>query len=277
MLPAPRSSPASLHPRASYVVILSGRGLQFLRELPYEMWCSVGRQLSGIHTTSAWCLGDWLVYGEIAYERRYRGAIELTSLDYQTLRNYAWVARRFKLSRRREALSFGHHAEVAALPEAEQDFWLRKAEELSWPVKRLRHEVRESLAERKVTGRREDSEAEGRNQGASCESQPSPQDPAQCIVEMQIHPTPLQIEAWQTAANRADLDVRQWAMQALDRAARDSVDSETVLDRELVSRSAGAGRAGRVAVRADQDGAGDRPGGGDHRAPELRHARRGRA
>jgi hypothetical protein len=88
------------------------------------------------------------VFGEQAYAGRYRQAIKRTSLDYQTLRNYAWVARRFAMSRRRDTLSFGHHAEVAALPEPEQDFWLRKAEEHRWPVKHLRRQVRVSLAER---------------------------------------------------------------------------------------------------------------------------------
>ena len=35
---------------------------------------------------------------------------------------------RFDLSRRRDKLSFGHHAELAALPEHEQDEWLDQAE-----------------------------------------------------------------------------------------------------------------------------------------------------
>lgn len=133
-------------------VVMPRRGLQLPQHLSFEGWVSVGRHLSDIYTSSAWCLGDWLVYGEAAYRSRYREAAEQTSLDYQTLRNYAWVAKRFSLSRRRDSLSFGHHAEVAALPEAEQDFWLRKAEELRWPVKRLRHEVRASQAERRSPG-----------------------------------------------------------------------------------------------------------------------------
>lgn len=40
------------------------------------------------------------------------------------------------MSRRRDTLSFGHHAEVAARAEPEQDYWLRQAEEHCWPVKR---------------------------------------------------------------------------------------------------------------------------------------------
>jgi hypothetical protein len=51
---------------------------------------------------------------------------------YQTLRNYAVVARRLKLSRRRDNLSFQHHAEVCALGFEEQDRWLDLAAESPW-------------------------------------------------------------------------------------------------------------------------------------------------
>ena len=119
----------------------------------------IGRQLEAVASSSAWCLGDWLSYGRAAYAGRYRDAVEQTSLDYQTLRNYAWVAGRFPLSRRRDTLSFGHHAEVAALPEPEQDFWLRKAGDLGWSRNHLRCEVRASLRERRagpaITGPRQ--------------------------------------------------------------------------------------------------------------------------
>ncbi len=92
------------------------------RPLPFEAWLAVGTQLAAVAASSAWCLGDWLAYGQAAYAGRYQEAIEQTGLEYQTLRNYAWVAGRFELSRRRDTLSFGHHAEVAALPEPEQDY-----------------------------------------------------------------------------------------------------------------------------------------------------------
>src|SRR5947209_690732 len=116
-------------------------GLQFPKQLSFEGWLTVGRQLASVVTSSAWCLGDWIVYGESAYSGRYRDAVEQTSLDYQTLRNYAWVARRFAYDRRRAALSFGHHAEVAGLTDPEQDYWLRKAEDQGWSRNRLRREV----------------------------------------------------------------------------------------------------------------------------------------
>jgi len=102
-------------------VVLPRLGLVFPRRLPFEAWLGVGARLSAVATSSAWCLGDWLIYGRAAYGGRYREAIGRTGLDYQTLRNCAWVAGRFELSRRRDTLSFGHHAELAALPGAEQD------------------------------------------------------------------------------------------------------------------------------------------------------------
>jgi hypothetical protein len=52
--------------------------------------------LSG--SASRW-IGDWPVYGETSFRDRYREAIEKTSFNYQTLRNYAWVARQFDVSR----------------------------------------------------------------------------------------------------------------------------------------------------------------------------------
>jgi hypothetical protein len=58
-----------------------------------------------------------------------------------------WVVGQFELSRQRDTLRFGHHAEVAALPGPKQDFWLLKVEEFGWPVTRLRRELQASLAE----------------------------------------------------------------------------------------------------------------------------------
>ena len=55
-----------------------------------------------------------------------------TGLDYQTLREYGVVARRFEWSRRRDNLSFQHHAEVCALTGAEQDRWLDLAAPNRW-------------------------------------------------------------------------------------------------------------------------------------------------
>jgi hypothetical protein len=124
-------------------------GITFPPSLPQRAWETLGVQLSEVSNSSAWWLADWLVYGETAYSGRYREAVERTGLDYQTLRNYAWVARRFDQERRHDNLSLAHHAEVARLTPPEQDYWLRKAERGEWSRNRLRKEVRASLVERR--------------------------------------------------------------------------------------------------------------------------------
>lgn len=135
---------------ANGVVALRRTGLAFSQMIPLREWELIGQQILAVADSSTWWVGDWLCYGEQAYQDRYREAVQMTSLNYQTLRNYAWVARRLELSRRRDSLSFGHHAEVAALDVPEQDYWLRKAEELRWSRNQLRAEVRASLKQRRL-------------------------------------------------------------------------------------------------------------------------------
>ena len=193
-------------------VVVPRTGLQFPYQLPFEAWLGVGAQLAAVAGSSAWCLGDWLVYGQAAYGSRYRDAVERTGLDYQTLRNYAWVAGRFELSRRRDTLSFGHHAEVAALPEPEQDFWLRKAEEFGWSTMRLRHEVRASLAERGQEP--PDLEPAGRA-GRSLKGQRKGRH-----LTVRVTLTPRQLESCERAARTQGMSLTAWAARALERAAQ---------------------------------------------------------
>jgi len=187
------------------VVVELTNGLELPQRLSFDKWLIIGKQLSAISTSSAWCLGDWLAYGIEAFSSRYRSAVEQTSLDYQTLRNYVWVAKRFPLSRRWEALSFGHHAEVAALARPEQDFWLRKAEEFRWSVKQLRQEVRASLRERTA-------DSAGADESLETE-----------LVKLNIRICPDQFETCQTAAARAGLDIEEWVVMALTKAAQDAL------------------------------------------------------
>jgi hypothetical protein len=204
------SSPATPHSGSGDIVVMPGRGLQLPARIGFGRWVQVGEQLAAIYSSSAWCLGDWLVYGETAYRGRYREAIEQTSLDYQTLRNYAWVAKRFSLSRRRDGLSFAHHAEVAALQEAEQDYWLRKAEELGWSVKHLRAEVRASLS-----WRLSDNEQQ-LDAGPDDRSFPGPRSQARLNIPLSAD----LLDNCQAAASKANLAVEEWAALILDQEAR---------------------------------------------------------
>jgi hypothetical protein len=103
-----------------------------------------GRSLGTVGRACGWWLGDWVRYGNARYGERYKLAAQITGYDAQTLMNMAYVASRFAGSRRREGLSFSHHAELAALSQGEQDRWLDTvaAEHLS--VRALREALRKA-------------------------------------------------------------------------------------------------------------------------------------
>jgi hypothetical protein len=192
-------------------VALERSGLVFSSSLSLRIWERVGQELRAISDSSAWWLADWLIYGETAYTGRYREAIERTGLDYQTLRNYAWVARRFDLPRRRDNLSFAHHAEVASLAQPEQDYWLRRAEEQGWSRNNLRKEVRASLAER-----RGESLAETNNSGSG--RMVTADRSVEAARAIQIQLSAEQLERCEKAAVSCGLSLNDWAAYVLESA-----------------------------------------------------------
>lgn len=125
-------------------VVVTRVGLRFPKDMSFPDWLGAGRQLARITDSFTWCIGDWVAYGLNNYTDRYYRAIEEVGLDYKTIRNYAWVARRFEWPRRRADLSFQHHAEVAALPPERQDHWLELAARRKWSRNRLRQQLREA-------------------------------------------------------------------------------------------------------------------------------------
>lgn len=113
--------------------------------LGFDRWQAIGRRIGDVADASTWWLADWASYGEGNYGEKYRHAIAVTGFGYQTLRNYAWVARRFDVSQRRDDLSFAHHAEVAALAEDEREAWLDRAQRENWSRNELRAQVKRAL------------------------------------------------------------------------------------------------------------------------------------
>ena len=97
-------------------------------QLTLADWVRQGRWLGALGRGSGWWIGDWVRYGTARYGDRYGPAARVTGYDVQSLRNMAYVAGRFQTPRRRDALSFSHHAELAGLPLEEQDLWLDRAE-----------------------------------------------------------------------------------------------------------------------------------------------------
>jgi hypothetical protein len=105
-------------------------------------WSAVGRRLGEIGRCSQWWLGDWINYGNVKFGERYSRAARLTGYDVQSLMNMVYVASRFEIYRRRENLSWSHHATVAALDVEGQEQWLTRASAEGLSVADLRVELR---------------------------------------------------------------------------------------------------------------------------------------
>ena len=175
----------------------SRTGMRFDPLLPIDGWKMLGAKIAFYSEATTWWLGDWLLFGEIRYGRRYREGIALTGLDYKTLRNYAVVARRFEPSRRRPHLSFQHHAEVCALPDDVQDSWLDLAVDSRWSKTELRRRVRASAMD-------------------TCASAPG----TTLHLLVEVH----RDERWRAAANRSGCALEVWMTKSLDAAADAALD-----------------------------------------------------
>lgn len=183
-------------------------GLHMPSGLHFEDWERAGRTLAGIIDSSSWWLGDWLVYGKDNYSDRYETGIRAAGLKYQTLRNYAWVARRFEFGRRRVRLTFQHHAEVASLTLAEQERWLDAAEKADWTTRQLRNALR-SARGNGLGGVRTDENHH---------------------LEVPVD----RIRSWRDAAECAGVDFEDWVLTTLDSAALKILDELGALARQPV-------------------------------------------
>jgi hypothetical protein len=176
---------------ARHRVVVTPVGLRIPAAITYETWVRVGQRIVQAADLSAWCLGDWMIYGQTRYNGRCQHAIRAAGLDYETLRNYAWVARSIELPRRRAGLSFQHHAEVAALSARERDYWLDQAEKFGWSSSQLWKNVRDRSKDKP-----------GSHVGL----------PRMSIASERI-------ERWRLAAAKAHRDLESWIITQLDAAA----------------------------------------------------------
>lgn len=218
------SAAAAPGPAMGRGVQVHSSGLLFTAQQSLGMWEQVGSRLFSFADSSTWWIADWLVYGETTFQDRYEEAIKQTSLSYQTLRNYTWVARRFPLARRRQVLSFSHHLEVVALEQPEQDYWLRKAEELTWSRNRLRAEVRASQATRDAeTPQLGDGDSTA-TAAAEPPARPSRTSAGPATVDRQLRlaVSTEDLRKLEHAAGKNGMSVENWAAETLRRAAAHS-------------------------------------------------------
>lgn len=123
-------------------------GWQPARPLAFSEWREAGDQLLRVGRAWQWWVGDWILYGESAFEDKYADVIEQTGYEYATISHVISVARRVDASRRRDELSWSHHAEVAPLEPDQQVEWLQRAVDEDLTLARFRTVLREVKGER---------------------------------------------------------------------------------------------------------------------------------
>jgi len=126
-------------------------GLALPADTPFESWRDMGKQFGTGLRAAAFCIGDWLIFGDRKFRKdaseAYDQAIDSTGLDRTTLHNYAWVARAIPIEERNPLLSFEHHRALAPLPKEKRDEWgslvsPRVNDERPVSVRRLRASIR---------------------------------------------------------------------------------------------------------------------------------------
>ncbi|MFE5908486.1 LmbU family transcriptional regulator [Streptomyces wedmorensis] len=189
---------AAPRPSAGAAALTRRTGLSLPMDFPLAEWKRLGKHLYLIADSSSWWLGDWLIFGQDAYPGRYRQAMEETRLDYKTLRNYAWIARRFPTTERHPKVSFQHHAEVASLEPAKRAMWLERAAQEGWSRNALRQHLRQTALAGPAGVA---DERTGRQ------------------VQLQVRTTAERESRWADAAERDGRDLTEWIIVSLDRAA----------------------------------------------------------
>lgn len=124
---------------------MSTVGLQVPPDITPEEYSNVGYALRFLSDSLQWMIGDWCVFGDMAWGTGYRDLAEQFGFKVETLRNYKYVAEAVKVSLRSDTLTFSHYQVIAAirdergLPDTErQQHWIDRAIENHWTVAQLR-------------------------------------------------------------------------------------------------------------------------------------------
>lgn len=132
---------------------LTPTGLIAPTDATVEEFGMLGQTLFRLEGSLQWLIGDWL----LLVDGYHWGDADALAVHFgrkpQSLYNMKLVAKNVQFSLRRENLSYGHHTLVQAMAEADQVYWLDKAEygdvdptdhevRIRWSVARLRNEIK---------------------------------------------------------------------------------------------------------------------------------------
>lgn len=144
--------PALLMPVEQVYVTETSTGLIFREDTPFEVWGSLTARLIRAHKRLEFALADAINFGR-RYGERYAHWVHESQLSDSSLHTLAYVGRRIESCRRRQDISFAHHAEVASLPPKMQDALLDLASENGWKRDEVRKAARQARAQIKAAER----------------------------------------------------------------------------------------------------------------------------
>ena len=117
---------------------VSTLGVQFEGEVPEHAVDDLLKKAGTVARGCLFIIGDAINFACGNYGEKYEHWRGLTGLEYQTLMNASWIARKIEISLRRENLTYDHHKLVARLEPDEQKRWLDTATEQNMSSRRLR-------------------------------------------------------------------------------------------------------------------------------------------
>lgn len=144
----PRKDVMKRNPDGSLVYkrfVLSSVGLSIPDDVTDAEMIDIGQWLRSLERSLQWHIGDWLNRAERVWGEVYSGLDQYT---YDTLKDYAYVARNVQLSVRTDNLSFGHHKLVAKLPIEGQKAWLEWAVRENASIEKMRKAMQSTKPKR---------------------------------------------------------------------------------------------------------------------------------
>lgn len=118
---------------------LTSTGLEILRALTADEWRRCGARLLALTNSTAWAVGDWLVYGEGRgdYGATYDQMAEITGKSFESLSQYARVARAYPRGQRNHEVPWTHHRMALRLLPIDRQPALQLSAKNGWTVREL--------------------------------------------------------------------------------------------------------------------------------------------
>ena len=117
-------------------------GIVFDDALCHPEWDELGKKLTSMSKILGFYIGDWINFGVTAFGDKYKEALATTGIPYNTLKNYASVAKRVKPDQREKSLGFEFHSSVAKFKSFEQKKWLLMATTHNLSLRRFRKSIK---------------------------------------------------------------------------------------------------------------------------------------